>query len=140
MHITVFLDPIDKNTIIYCVEGLKMKVLIINGSPRIDGNTSIALNEMKKVFEKEGIEVEEVQIGQKTIRGCIACGFCHKNGRCVFDDEINEVNAKFEDADGLQTMRTLAHNMSFLIKSIALGKERYGLPEKEKPQRTNFIR
>ena len=61
------------------IQSLKMKVLIINGSPRIDGNTSIALNEMKKVFEKEGIEVEEVQIGQKTIRGCIACGFCHKN-------------------------------------------------------------
>ena len=228
MQIKVFLVPIDKNTIIYCVGGLKMKVLIINGSPRIDGNTSIALNEMKKVFEKEGLEVEEVQIGQKTIRGCIACGFCHKNGRCVFEDEVNEVNAKFEDADGLiiaspvyyasangtlisfldrlfyssnfdktmkvgasvvvarrggisatfdelnkyftisgmpvassqywngvhgrdkgeanedaeglQTMRTLAHNMSFLIKSIALGKERYGLPEKEKPQRTNFIR
>ena len=60
MQIKVFLVPIDKNTIIYCVEGLKMKLLIINGSPRIDGNTSIALNEMKKVFEKEGIEVEEV--------------------------------------------------------------------------------
>ena len=205
-----------------------MKVLIINGSPRIGGNTAIALAEMQKVFAEEGIETEEVQIGQKAIRGCIACGFCHENGRCIFNDEVNEINARFaeadgliiaspvyyasangtlisfldrlfyssnfnktmkvgasvvvarrggisatfdelnkyfticgmpvassqywngvhgsdkgeanEDAEGLQTMRTLARNMSFLIKSIALGKEKYGLPEKEKPQRTNFIR
>lgn len=58
-----------------------MKTLIINGSPRIGGNTSIALEEMVKVFEKEEIEVEVVQIGNKNIRGCISCGYCYKNGK-----------------------------------------------------------
>ncbi len=194
-----------------------MKVLIINGSPRVGGNTSIALNEMVKVFEKEGIETETVQIGNRDIRGCIACGTCAQKGKCVFDDVVNELAVKFEEADGLvvaspvyyasanatliacldrlfystqfdktmkvgasvvvarrggcsatfdelnkyftisgmpvassqywnsvhgrmqgeaeqdgeglQTMRVLAANMSFLMKSIALGKEKYGLPE-----------
>lgn len=205
-----------------------MKVLLINGSPHIGGNTSIALSEMEKIFALEGIEFETVQIGQKNIRGCIACGSCKKLGKCVFDDEVNEITEKFkecdglvlaspvyyasanatlialldrvfhsanfnksmkvgasvavarrggasatfdelnkyftisgmpvassqywnsvhggaagealEDAEGLQTMRTLARNMSFLIKSIALGKEKYGLPESEKPVMTSFIR
>ncbi len=204
------------------------KVLIINGSPRMGGNTSIALNEMVKVFEAEGVEAEVVQIGNKDIRGCIACASCKKNGKCVFDDAVNELAPKFEEADGLvvaspvyfasanatliacldrlffstgfdktmkvgasvvaarrgglsatfdelnkyftisgmpvassqywngvhgrekgqaeqdaeglQTMRTLARNMTFLMKSIALGKEKYGLPEKEEWQPTNFIR
>lgn len=205
-----------------------MKVLAINGSPRINGNTSIALNEMKKVFDKEGIEFEIVQIGNKNVRGCIDCGQCAKKGKCVFDDVVNELASKFETADGLvvaspvyyasanatliacldrlflstsfdktmkvgasvvcarrggcsstfdelnkfftisgmpvassqywnsihgldrgeaekdeegrQVMRTLARNMSFLMKSIALGKEKYGLPEKEEPVETNFIK
>ena len=205
-----------------------MKVLMINGSPRVEGNTTIALQEMTKVFESEGIEVEVINIGQKVIRGCMACGYCHSHGKCTYDDEVNEVNAKFadadglviaspvyyasangtlisfidrlfyssnfdktmkvgasvvvarrgglsstfdelnkyftisgmpiassqywnmvhgtkrgdakEDAEGLQTMRTLARNMAFLMKSIALGKKEYGLPEKETPQRTDFIR
>ncbi len=205
-----------------------MKVLIINGSPRVNGNTSIALAEMEKVFAQEGIETESVQIGQKDVRGCIACGHCYETGKCVFDDVVNEYAAKFEacdgmvvaspvyyasanatliafldrlfystgfskcmkvgasvvvarrggasstfdelnkyftiagmpvassqywnsvhgcskgeameDAEGLQTMRTLARNMSFLMKSIALGKEMYGLPEKEESVATNFIR
>ena len=204
------------------------KVLIINGSPRVGGNTSIALNEMVKVFEAEGVEAEVVQIGNKDIRGCIACASCKKNGKCVFDDVVNELAPKFEeayglvvaspvyfasanatliacldrlfystgfdktmkvgasvvvarrgglsatfdelnkyftisgmpvassqywnsvhgrekgqaeqDAEGLQTMRTLARNMTFLMKSIALGKEKYGLPEKEEWQPTHFIR
>lgn len=204
------------------------KVLIINGSPRVGGNTSIALNEMVKVFETEGIEAEVVQIGKTDIRGCIACGSCHKKGKCVFDDVVNELAPKFEkadglvvaspvyyasanatliacldrlfystsfdktmkvgasvvcarrgglsatfdelnkyfticgmpvassqywnsvhgmekgqaeqDAEGLQTMRTLARNMTFLMKSIALGKEKYGLPEQEDWQPTHFIR
>ena len=204
-----------------------MKVLIIDGSPRMGGNTSIALDEMVKVFESEGIETEIVQIGNKDIRGCIACGSCFKNGKCVFDDTVNELAPKFEtanglvvaspvyyasanatliacldrlfysthfdktmkvgasvvvarrggcsatydelnkyftisgmpvassqywnsvhgmergqasqDAEGLQTMRTLARNMTFLMKSIALGKEKYGLPEKEEHLWTNFI-
>ena len=205
-----------------------MKVLAINGSPRRNGNTSLALDEMKKVFEEEGIEFEVVQIGNKDVRGCIACNQCAKNGKCVFDDVVNELAPKFESADGLvvaspvyyasanatliacldrlfystsfdktmkvgasvvcarrggcsatfdelnkfftisgmpitssqywnsihgrgcgeaekdeegkQVMRVLARNMSFLIKSIALGKEMYGLPEKEERVATNFIR
>ncbi len=204
------------------------KVLIINGSPRVGGNTSIALSEMINVFEAEGVETELVQIGNRDIRGCIACGMCYKNGKCVFDDVVNELAPKFEAADGLviaspvyyasanatliacldrlfystgfdktmkvgasvvvarrgglsatfdelnkyfticgmpvassqywnsvhgrekgeatqdleglQTMRVLARNMTFLMKSIALGKEKYGLPEKEEWQPTHFIR
>ena len=67
-----------------------MKVLMINGSPRKEGNTSIALQEMEKIFQAEGIEVETVSIGGKDIRGCIACGQCHAKGKCVFDDLVNE--------------------------------------------------
>jgi multimeric flavodoxin WrbA len=205
-----------------------MKVLIINGSPRKDGNTSVALNEMTKVFEEQGIEAEVVQIGNKDVRGCIACGSCATKGKCVFDDVVNELAPKFEEADGLvvaspvyyasanatliacldrlfystgfdktmkvgasvvvarrgglsatydelnkyftisgmpvassqywnsvhgrlpgeaasdeeglQTLRVLARNMSFLMKSIALGKEQFGLPEKEEHIFTNFIK
>ena len=205
-----------------------MKVLIINGSPRLKGNTAIALNEMVKVFQADGIETEVVQIGNKDIRGCIACGTCFSKGQCVFDDVVNELAPKFEEADGLviaspvyyasanatliacldrlfystpfdktmkvgasvvvarrggcsstfdelnkyfmmnnmpvassqywnsvhgreagqaeqdleglQTMRTLARNMAFLMKGIALAKEKYGLPEKEEWQPTHFIR
>lgn len=204
-----------------------MKVLLINGSPRANGNTSVALSEMEKVFDKNGIETEIIQVGNKEIRGCISCGYCFKNGKCTFDDIANELAVKFEECDGmvigspvyyasanstltallyrlfysshfdktmkvgasvavcrrggasatfdqlnkyftisgmpvassqywnsvhgrapgeaeqdeegLQTMRTLAENMSFLMKSIALGKEKYGLPEKEKKVFTNFI-
>ena len=205
-----------------------MKVLMINGSPRKNGNTSIALGEMERIFQEEGIQVETVQLGAQDIRGCIACLSCKKKGRCVFDDLVNQIAPQFEAADGLviatpvyfasangslisfidrlfystlfdktmkvgaavavarrggnsatydelnkyfaisgmpiatgqywnavygaapgesaqdgegmQTMRTLARNMAFLMKSIALGKERFGLPEREPFQRTNFIR
>ena len=205
-----------------------MKVLILNGSPRVNGNTSIALQEMDKIFANEGVETEIVQVGNKAVRGCIACGRCAELGKCVFDDVVNELAPKFEEADGLviaspvyyasanatliafldrlfysthfdktmkvgasvvcarrggcsatfdelnkfftisgmpvassqywnsihgrekgdaaqdaeglQTMRTLARNMSFLMRSIALGKEKYGLPEKEERKATNFIR
>lgn len=205
-----------------------MKVLLINGSPRANGNTAIALDEMVKVFSEEKIETEVIHVGNKDIRGCIACMSCKEKGKCVFDDMVNECAHKFEecdgivvaspvyyaspnatliafldrlfysssfdktmkvgagvavarrggtsstfdvlnkyftisgmpiassqywnsvhggapgeagqDAEGLQTMRTLARNMSFLMKSIALGKEKYGLPEKETHQWTNFIR
>ena len=78
-----------------------MKVLMINGSPRAGGNTSIALAEMEKVFAEEGIETETIQIGAQAIRGCIACGSCAKLGRCVFDDAVNQAAPKFEAADGL---------------------------------------
>ena len=78
-----------------------MKVLIINGSPRVGGNTSIAVDEMAKTFTEEGIEAEIVQVGNKDIRGCIACGSCMEKGKCVFDDVVNELAPKFEEADGL---------------------------------------
>lgn len=205
-----------------------MKVLAINGSPRIGGNTSLALREMQGVFDEEGIEFEIVQIGTEDVRGCIACNRCGETGRCVFDDVVNELAPKLEAADGLvvaspvyyasanatliacldrlfysthfdksmkvgasvvcarrggcsstfdelnkfftisnmpiassqywnsihgracgeaamdeegrQTMRTLARNMAFLMKSIALGREKYGLPKKEAPVSTHFIR
>ena len=204
-----------------------MKVLMINGSPKANGNTYVALHEMEKVFDREGIETEILHIGNKDIRGCISCGQCAKNGKCVFDDVVNEAAKKFEECDGLvvgspvyyasanatlvafltrlfysthfsktmkvgaavaaarrggltatydelnkffgiagmpiasgqywngihgaapgeaeqdveglQMMRTLADNMAFLMKSIALGKEKYGLPEKEPFARMNFI-
>jgi multimeric flavodoxin WrbA len=77
------------------------KVILINGSPRAEQCTATALNEMIKVFNEEGIETELIHIGNKSIRGCAACGYCSKNGKCVFDDEVNEVNAKLENADGL---------------------------------------
>ncbi len=205
-----------------------MKVLMVNGSPRVDGNTAIALREMEKIFAKEGIDTETIQIGNRDIRGCIACNTCAGKGKCVFDDIVNETQPKFEacdglviaspvyyasangtlisfldrlfysapfdksmkvgasvvvarrgglsatfdelnkyfmisnmpvassqywnsvhgrvqgeaaqDAEGLQTMRTLARNMTFLMRSIALGREKYGLPEKEPSERTDFVR
>jgi multimeric flavodoxin WrbA len=205
-----------------------MKVLMLNGSPRVNGNTVVALNEMQKIFEAEDIETDIIQVGNKPVRGCIACGKCMETGKCVFEDLVNETAKKFEECDGLvvgspvyyasanatlvafldrlfysthfdktmkvgasvvvarrggcsatfdqlnkfftisgmpvassqywnsihgrgqgeavqdeeglQTMRVLARNMAFLMKSIALGKERYGLPEKEAYARTNFIK
>ena len=78
-----------------------MKVLILNGSPRANGNTATAINELVKVFESEGVETEVVHVGNKNIRGCIACNSCSKNGKCVFDDAVNEIARKFEEADGL---------------------------------------
>ena len=205
-----------------------MKVLMLNGSPKANGNTAAALKEMETVFAREGIEAETVQLGHKAIRGCIACGGCYQKGKCIFDDEVNVLAEKLREADGLvlaspvyyasanatlvaaldrlfysagfdmrmkvgasvavarrggcsatfdelnkyftisgmpvassqywnsvhgsrpgealrdeeglQTVRTLARNMSFLMKSIALGKEQFGLPEREKRIATNFIR
>ena len=78
-----------------------MKVLLINGIPRVGGNTSIALGEMEKIFQQEGIQVETVQVGNKAIRGCVACLSCMEKGKCVFDDLVNETAPKFAEADGL---------------------------------------
>ena len=166
-----------------------MKVLLINGSPKANGNTAVALNEMIKIFESEGVETELLHIGNKDIRGCIGCASCFNSGKCVFNDAVNEAAPKFKACDGLvvgspvyyaganatltafltrlfystdfdKTMKvgaavvaarrgglsstfdecTLARNMTFLMKSIALGKEKYGLPEKEEFKQTNFIR
>lgn len=203
-----------------------MKVLLLNGSPHADGCTAAALKEMIQVFDSEGIETEMVQVGNTVIRGCISCGFCMKNERCVFDDQVNEFAGKFKEADGLvigspvyygspngtllafldrlfysssfskhmkvgaavvscrrggntasfdvlnkyftisgmpvapstywnqvhgftaddvkkdleglQTMRNLARNMSFMIKAFADAKEKYGYPEVEREYFTCF--
>lgn len=203
------------------------KVLLINGSPHENGCTFTALNEMIEVFKKEGVETELIHIGNKSIRGCIACATCKKTGKCVFNDDlVNEVAEKFKTADGLvvgspvyfaspngtvlsfmdrlmystttsthmkvgaavvsarrggntatfdainkyfsitgmqiatstywnqihgftaedakkdkeglQTMRNLARNMSFMIKAIADAKSKYGLPEVETRDKTSF--
>lgn len=204
-----------------------MKVLFLNGSPKKEGNTAIAIGEMVNVFDKEGVETEVITLGGKDIRGCLACNACAKTGKCVIDDIVNEIAPKFEEADGLvaaspvyyasanatliacldrlfysshfdktmkvgasvvcarrggcsstydqlnkyftisgmpvapsqywnsihgrlpgeaqqdeegkQVMRTLARNMVFLMKSIALGKEKFGLPETEEKVWTHFI-
>ncbi len=206
-----------------------MKALMVNGSPRKESNVQIALDEMRAIFEAEGIDVECIQIGSQDIRGCIACNKCSELGRCVFDDVVNETAAKLEEADGMVIaspvyyasangtiisfldrlfyssgsidktmkvgaavacarrggttatfdelnkyftisgmpvasgrywnavhgaapgeasqdgegrahMRILARNMVFLMKSIALGKEQFGIPETEAYENTNFIR
>ena len=206
----------------------ELRVLMLNGSPRANGNTSIALREMEKIFTESGVAVETVQVGNLAVRGCVACNGCDKLGKCVFDDVVNELAPKFQQADGLvvaspvyyasanatlvacldrlfystsfdktmkvgasvacarrggcsatfdelnkyftisgmpvassqywnsihgraageaeqdgeglQTMRVLARNMTFLMRSIALGREQFGLPEKEARIATHFIR
>ena len=203
-----------------------MRVLLLNGSPHTKGCTATALEEMARVFEAQGVEMEQITVGNRAIRGCIACQFCKKNGKCVFDDLVNEIAPKFEAADGLvigapvyygspngtllsfldrlfystafskhlkvgaavvscrrggntasfdvlnkyftisampiasstywnqvhgftaedvkkdleglQTMRNLASNMTFLMRAIALGKERYGAPALEHDFFTSF--
>jgi multimeric flavodoxin WrbA len=205
-----------------------MKVLMLNGSPHKEGNTTRALKEMQDIFEKEGMEVETVRVGHLSVPGCHGCGGCTALKKCAIDDVVNEIAEKLrecdgmviaspvyfaaangtlisvlnrlfyssrfdkrmkvgasvavarrggcsatfdqlnkyftisgmpvasgqywnslhgakpleceQDAEGLQGMRTLAANMLFLMRSIALGKEAFGLPEKEKSQWTNFIR
>ena len=205
-----------------------MKVLIINGSPRVNGNTATAIAEMEKIFASNGVETKTLQVGNQAVRGCMACGGCAKSGKYVVDDIVNEAapilaecdgmvvaspvyyasangtlvsfldrlfyssscdktmkvgasiavarrggcSATFDelnkyftisgmpvassqywnsahgrtpgeavqDEEGMQTMRTLAKNMIFLMKSIALGKEEFGLPEKEVKIPTSFIR
>ena len=205
-----------------------MKILMLNGSPHEKGNTALALAEMNQIFSQEGIETEIVHVGNQPVRGCMACYGCASKGKCVFEDVVNELAPKFEqaaglviaspvyyasanatlcavldrlflsthfdktmkvgasvvvarrgglsatfdqlnkyftisgmpvvssqywnsvhgrtpgeaaqDEEGLQTMRTLARNMVFLLRAIQLGKEKYGLPDKETILRTNFIR
>ena len=205
-----------------------MNVLMINGSPNKQGNTYMALHEMQKVLEADGVQVNMVHIGHETISGCIGCRKCRESGKCVFNDMVNaiapllekadglvvgspvyyaspnasllalmdrlmfsthfdktmkagasvvvarrgglsssfdvlnkyftisgmpEVSGQYwnsvhgaatgeavKDAEGMQGMRTLANNMVFLMRSIQLGKQRYGLPEREPAIFTNFIR
>ena len=78
-----------------------MKVLILNGSPRSHGCTARALEEVEKTLHEEGIETETVLVGNKDVRGCIACRSCASTGKCVFDDIVNEIAPKFESADGI---------------------------------------
>lgn len=204
-----------------------MYALLINGSPHAKGCTYTAFSEVAKALEEDGIETEILHVGNKNIRGCIACRSCQKTGKCVFDDLVNETAPKFEkanavivgspvyyaapagtlisfldrlfystsavdkrmkvgasvvscrrggnsstfdvlnkyftisnmpvaasqywnmvygtnaeevkkDLEGLQTMRTLGHNVAFLVKSIAAEKEKNGLPDTEKHIFTNF--
>lgn len=78
------------------------KVLLVNGSPHADGCTARALREVADTLSAEGVEAEVVHVGKAAVRGCVACGWCAEHGRCVFgDDPVNEVAAKFEEADGL---------------------------------------
>lgn len=128
-----------------------MKVLLINGSPKAERCTFTALSEVAKTLEAEGIETEIVHIGNQAIRGGCSATFDELNkyftivGMPVASSQYwNSVHGFTpedvrKDEEGLQTMRTLGKNMAFLIKSIALGKEKYGLPEREPQILTNFI-
>ena len=78
-----------------------MKVLLINGSPKDNGNTAAALSEMRSVFEKEGIEVEWIHVGNLAVRGCVGCASCYKTGKCAIDDVVNEIAPKFAECDGM---------------------------------------
>ena len=80
---------------------MNYKVLLLNGSPHAKGCTARALEEVAGALKKEGVEAEILHIGKDEVPGCKACGFCMRNGRCVIDDKVNEVAAKFEAADGL---------------------------------------
>ncbi len=78
------------------------KVILLNGSPHEKGCTWTALDEMIRIFEIEGLETELIHVGNKAVRGCISCGYCKQNGKCVFNDDlVNETAPKFEAAEGL---------------------------------------
>ena len=78
-----------------------MKVLIINASPRENGNSSILIDNIKSVFNELNVDIEEVNIGKIDIRGCIACGYCHSHDGCAFNDIVNDTSKKFNESDGL---------------------------------------
>ncbi len=79
-----------------------MKVLLINGSPRINGNTHFALSEAAHTLEQSGVDTEIISIGTKAVQGCIACNRCDELGRCVFQDELyNTVRDRIATCDGL---------------------------------------
>ena len=78
-----------------------MKILVLNGSPHINGCTDRGVRGVESTLVENGIEVERVNIGNKDIRGCIGCNFCRQHGRCVFNDLVNETAHKFAEADGL---------------------------------------
>ena len=77
------------------------KVLVINGSPKANGCTATALDEVIRTLNQEGIETTLLQIGKEDIHGCISCGYCSTHDGCVFKDKVNEAAKLFEEADGL---------------------------------------
>ena len=79
----------------------RFKVLMLNGSPRENGNIAVGFREMQKIFDELNVEYECINLGKKDVRGCIACGTCGNTGKCVFNDVVNEISEKFEKADGL---------------------------------------
>lgn len=78
-----------------------MKVLVINGSPRLSGCTDRALREVESTLQSEGVETVRVYIGNKDVRGCISCKYCREHGKCVFNDLVNETAPLFAEADGV---------------------------------------
>ena len=78
-----------------------MKVIILNGSPKANGNTAAALREVEQVLNQQGIETEYLHVGHQHIHGCIACNRCWETGKCAFDDVVNSISEKMKDADGL---------------------------------------
>ena len=78
-----------------------MKVIIINGSPKANGNTATALHEAEGILQQNGIETEWIHVGHKQIHGCIACNNCWETGICAFNDIVNEISSKMREADGL---------------------------------------
>lgn len=78
-----------------------MKVLIVNGSPHLQGCTVRALEEAEKTLKENGIETERVDVATKDVRGCIGCNYCREHGKCVFNDIVNETAPKFQEADGI---------------------------------------
>lgn len=77
-----------------------MKVLLVNGSPHIDGTTKFALKEVEKSLNEEGIETEIIDLGSNPINDCVACNYCKNNNECIFNDIVNEFNKKAKEADG----------------------------------------
>lgn len=80
---------------------MTMKVLMILGSAHVNGCTARGMAEVEKVLNENGIETEWVKVGSRDVRGCIGCGFCRENFRCVFNDIVNETALKFAEADGV---------------------------------------
>ena len=78
-----------------------MKVILLNGSPHVDGCTKRALLEVEKSLNKEGIDTEIIEVGSKSVHGCIACKKCSTNGKCIFDDVVNEIALKLKESAGI---------------------------------------
>ena len=96
-----------------------MKVLMLNGSPRANGNTSIALAEMEKIFREEGIEVENLHVGHLAIRSCVSCCGCFTpEGGCVFNDIVNEVAKKLEEAAKAQAEETARRDIGNFVDTL----------------------